>query len=155
MPSGAAARAGVRVGDLVDLRVLTPAQRFDWQYLPRRGEQVALHVIRRGAPKLLTLTATRNPIVWSVWLVIASELWMLLFAALMAWRRPGSPHARALTLSCTFSDSQINARRRSNSVNLSSLSSRLDHERSKSILRLPILAAATATAALSAVKSSQ
>lgn len=98
VPGSAAARAGVRVGDLVDLRVLTPAQRFDWQYLPRRGEQVALNVTRRGAPKLLTLTATRNPISWSVWLVMASELWMLLFAALMAWRRPDSPHARVLAL---------------------------------------------------------
>lgn len=97
-PESISGRAGLRVGDLVDLRKLSPADRFAWQYAWRAGERITLHVTRGDATRTIAFTPSRRPVPWSIWLVIACEVWMLLFSALIAWRAADNAHARVLAL---------------------------------------------------------
>lgn len=104
----APAQPAVRVGDLVDLRKLQPAQRFMWRYHDARaGEQLTLPVQRNGKNYSVTIVASKadyfgKPFLslasWPYWLGVAGSLWMMLFAALIAWRRADSIEARILTL---------------------------------------------------------
>lgn len=98
----------LRVGDLVDLRKLSPAQRFVWRYHDARvGERLALPVERNGKRTTITIAVTKanyygTPFLslsnWPYWLGVAGYFWMTFFAALIAWRRSESVEARVLTL---------------------------------------------------------
>src|SRR5580692_8824377 len=47
-PGGAAAESGVRTGDLLDRRGLSPAARFRLYYGARVGEPLVLPIVRNG-----------------------------------------------------------------------------------------------------------
>lgn len=92
-------RRGLRSGDLVDLRRLTPVQRYRlisrWWWL---GERIDLPVIRNGAALTIPLVPQKYdfPIDWQI--ANVGLAWLILFAALIAWRRPDSAEARVLAL---------------------------------------------------------
>ncbi|MBV8531033.1 MAG: hypothetical protein JO104_06920 [Candidatus Eremiobacteraeota bacterium] len=106
--SRVAAQPALRVGDLVDLRKLSPRQRFVWRYYDARaGERWTLPVIRDGRSFIAGITATKatyfgKPFFslesWPYWLAVAGYFWMTLFAAVIALRRSQSVEARLLAL---------------------------------------------------------
>lgn len=95
-------------GDVVDLRKMTPEDRFTWRYYDARlGTQYAVPVARNGTANAVTLIAGRptyfgRPFLslqsWPFWLGVAGYFWMTLFAALIAWRRSESKETRLLAL---------------------------------------------------------
>lgn len=104
----APAQPSLRSGDLVDLRAMTPQARYVWRsYDATAGRRFALPLIRNGTAmpvEIVAGTATYlgNQFLsagsWPFWLGIAGYLWMTLFAALIAWRRPDSRETRVLAL---------------------------------------------------------
>jgi hypothetical protein len=88
-PGGPIARAGVRQGDLVDFRSLSLVERFSLMGQPLEGRPLPLS-IQRGSSHL-TAAVVPNTIDFKRWwgylLVEVGSLWLLGFAALIAWRR--------------------------------------------------------------------
>ncbi len=87
---GPADRAGLREGDLIDVRVNTPRERLSMVGQPLAGRPITFRV-ERGS---LRTTATVLPWppnlsrFWNYVLWEFTNLWLLLFAAVIAWRRP-------------------------------------------------------------------
>jgi hypothetical protein len=104
----APAGSSLKSGDVVDLRKLTPQARFVWRsYDARFGQRFALPLMRDGTTTTAEVVAGRatylgKPFLsaksWPFWLGVAGYLWMTLFAALIAWRRPDSTETRVLAL---------------------------------------------------------
>ncbi|HTX59169.1 MAG TPA: hypothetical protein VMH02_05775 [Verrucomicrobiae bacterium] len=98
-PNGASYHAGLRTGDIVDLRSLSPGNRFRWVAgITWNVEPLTLPVVRDGRRQLITVTGERIPPRFVFLLSIVGVFWMLLFAALIAWRRADSPEARTLAM---------------------------------------------------------
>jgi len=99
LPDSPAYRAGLRTGDLIDARHLSAAERLRWfNAFWIAGQRVELPVVRAHVTHRLVMTAELAPMTWDVWLSYAAAFWELLFAALIAWRRPDSAAARTLAL---------------------------------------------------------
>lgn len=102
----------LKPGDLVDLRRMTPQARFTWRsYDARFGQRSSLPLVRNGNATSVDILAGRatylgNPFFssssWPFWIGVAGYLWMTLFAALIAWRRPDSKETRVLALLLLF-----------------------------------------------------
>ncbi len=101
-------QAGLRTGDLIDGRRLSAPERYRW-FAGRgallSGTTVALPVQRGMNVRTVTLRAQAQPggfdsylDAYSVWIATLGDLWALLFAALIAWRRADSVEARILSL---------------------------------------------------------
>ncbi len=98
-PSSPAYLAGLRTGDVVDLRELSAADRYRWTTgVWWVGERVQLPVVRGNRIRRVWLTVQSYTFRWDWYLGSAGTLWMLLFAALIAWRRADSAEARTLAL---------------------------------------------------------
>jgi hypothetical protein len=98
---GDAARSGLRTGDLVDLRDLQPAARYRLvasEFVI--GEQVTIPVLRHQRMLRFSLRPTTHSseLTWDVWLGLTGKVWVLAFAAVIAWRRPQNAEARLLSL---------------------------------------------------------
>ncbi|MGA9944804.1 MAG: hypothetical protein WBP75_07170 [Candidatus Cybelea sp.] len=96
-PGGAAAESGIRTGDLLDRRRLSPAARFRLFYGPRVGEPLVLPIVRNGVERTVTVVTHRpaGPD-WTAWLFYAGSVWIALCCALIAWWRSESAEARLL-----------------------------------------------------------
>ena len=104
----APAQSGLKSGDLVDLRRLTSQRRYVWRsYDARLGERFPLPLIRNGSSTTVDIVAGKatyfgesfySPRSWPFWVGVAGYLWMTLFAALIAWRRPDSKETRVLAM---------------------------------------------------------
>jgi len=93
------ARDGLRSGDLLDLRVASPTDRYRWATgFWWTGEPFQATIIRGGSIRHFTLTAEWLPLDWYGRLANAGVLWMLLFATILAWRRADNREARTLAL---------------------------------------------------------
>jgi len=98
-PSSPLEKAGLRSGDLVDLRGAQPAIRYRftmrWWWL---GERADVRVIHDGIPRTIALTPTWYvfPIDWTI--ANIGLAWMLVFAGVVAWRRSDLPQARVLAM---------------------------------------------------------
>jgi hypothetical protein len=101
-PGGDAARSGLQTGDLVDLRQLSPAVRYRLTSFSCCviGERMTIPVLRAGRVQRFTITVRPppGPVTWDAWVAYAGNVWVILFAALIAWRRPQDPEARTLSL---------------------------------------------------------
>ncbi|MBV8149709.1 MAG: hypothetical protein JO092_11495, partial [Candidatus Eremiobacteraeota bacterium] len=99
-PDSDAARAGLRNGDLVDLRLLAPAARYRLMtggFVI--GERLIIPVLRSGRTLRFELTPTHPAaLTWDAGLAFAGNFWVLVFAAIIAWRRPRDAEARTLSL---------------------------------------------------------
>ncbi len=94
---GAAANAGIRVGDRIDLRALSPPDRGALER-PDRGQPLIVSPQRRErAFRAVIVPQERTPrsTVWLAYLILA---WTAVLAGVIAWRRPELADARLLSL---------------------------------------------------------
>lgn len=97
-PASAGAGAGIRPGDTVDLRVASAADRwrFRHRWLPDRA---STYLVLRGAgERRVTFEPRHEGIGISLWIFYAGAFGALVFATLIAWRRPQLIQARVLCL---------------------------------------------------------
>jgi hypothetical protein len=97
-PGGPAEVHGLRAGDLIDVRNLTPEKRFRLLIGVHPYEKIPF-VVSRGAAKVPIDYAASGPPPWRWDTILYSiaSYWMLAFAALIAWRRADSRQARVLS----------------------------------------------------------
>ncbi len=95
---GPAARAGLRRGDLIDIRANTLVERYSLFDAPLNGRPLVLSVRSGSLPRKLTVIPQAPRLTWRFWLSTLADLWLLLFAALIAWRRPDVLQMRLLSL---------------------------------------------------------
>jgi hypothetical protein len=102
-PGGPAALAGLRQGDLIDKRSLTLVERLSLLGVGEallNGRPLILSVHTGSLQKELTVIPRPLPAerYWDFLLGAFGSLWLLLFAALIAWRRAYVPQMRLLSL---------------------------------------------------------
>jgi hypothetical protein len=94
-----AASAGLRNGDLVPFQRLDPEVRYRLLSGVYAHERLNLVVVRDGVSHAIAYTSgPAVPLRWDYILLHVSVVWQLLFAILLAWRRPELPEARALCI---------------------------------------------------------
>ncbi len=101
LPGLAAAKAGLRVNDVFLLRDASPADRWRVRAHVFVNGQSYTYAIQRGATqRRITIRPGRNPDVYdfSAWSSFLGSLGALVFATLIAWRRPERVEARVLCL---------------------------------------------------------
>jgi hypothetical protein len=90
-PGGPAWRAGIRHGDVIDLRTSSLQDRYWIGWRPLSGRQITLQV-RKGSHyrsvSLVAGPASRTLTQWTLYAKPVLSFWLALFAALIAWRRP-------------------------------------------------------------------
>jgi hypothetical protein len=83
-PNSGAALAGLRSGDLIDLRAATPAERWEYSCIQPTGERVTYFVVRHGRDSAVDVVVpTRSRLRPEEWFIDFSIPWMLLFAAII------------------------------------------------------------------------
>jgi hypothetical protein len=95
---GPAARAGLRRSDLIDIRANTLAERYSLLETPLNGRPLILSVHSGSLQRELTVIPRASMLTWIFWLFTFAALWLLLFAALIAWRGADLPQMRLLSL---------------------------------------------------------
>jgi hypothetical protein len=107
-PGGPAAQAGLRVGDVIDLRHSSLQDRYFMDqagYID--GRPIILWVDRGAVHKRIVVTPvavteaangslSRLLLTFSVYAPVVLTLWLILFASVIAWRRSESPEMRLL-----------------------------------------------------------
>jgi len=106
-PESAAYRQGLRSGDLLDLRLLAPSERYRWvSYFRLAGQRTAVPVERNGKRQVVSVEPESRALSsggvlsfgWDAWLAYFGFIWTLTFAGVIAWRRSDSKEARILAL---------------------------------------------------------
>lgn len=89
-PGGPADRGGLREGDRIDVRDHTVIDRLSMMGQPQAGRPLTFSVTRASGtakavvvPRAIDLSRFWNYLLWEF-----ASLWLLLFASLIAWRRP-------------------------------------------------------------------
>jgi hypothetical protein len=103
-PGQAADRAGIRPGDVIDMRMQSVIVRFWLLNEPIAGRPVDLKVVQSGRSLGKTVVPSaidlgKRPDVLFFFIAVG---WMLAFAALLAWRKPESRDVRLLSLTLVF-----------------------------------------------------
>jgi len=95
-PATPAFDAGLRTGDIVNAKALSPEERFRLWSTLRAGERVRFPVIRGGRVLNVFVTPQHEPIDWALWLAIAAGFWAGICALILVLRRPESREVRIL-----------------------------------------------------------
>ncbi|MGC2407312.1 MAG: hypothetical protein WA431_12965 [Candidatus Cybelea sp.] len=95
---GPAACAGLRRGDLVDIRPNTLIERYFLLEAPLNGRAFNLSVQSGSLQKQLAVIPRAPTLMWNFWLFTFAALWLLLFASLIARRGAHLPQMRLLSL---------------------------------------------------------
>ncbi len=99
-PGGASDRAGIRAGDLIDVRRSALIERFSLFGQPLNGRAVTLW-LRRGS-STIPIAVVPQPIDlprrWDALLNWPGMVWLVCFAGLIAWRRSNVREMRMLAL---------------------------------------------------------
>lgn len=99
-------RTGLRPGDVIDFRKMSADDRWRWTGM-MRGASIAFAALRDGRPVRIVLKPGPGAYFgisywssgsWPWWVSNAGTLWMVIFAAVLAWRRPESAEARSLSM---------------------------------------------------------
>ncbi len=109
-PGGPGDRAGLRTGDLIDLRSLSMLERFGLVGQPLAYRPIEF-TVRRGA-QLHRVTMIPLPGEfrknWYYWVGIFASIWLILFALLLMQRGGAAPEMRLLTLALASSTLWLN-----------------------------------------------
>ena len=104
-PGRPLATAGVRSGDVVDARAMTPADRFHvsspFSSTVWRGDRPTVAVVRGSKTVMIAVTAIdAKPVAFSVDAILSfvGSLLLGIFALAIAWRRSDRPEARVIVL---------------------------------------------------------
>ncbi len=106
-PGSPAYRQGLRSGDLLDLRLLSPGERYHWiNYFRLNGQRADIPIERDGKRVVLSVVSESRTLVgggnlsfgWDSWLALFGLFWTLAFAGVIAWKRSESPEGRVLSL---------------------------------------------------------
>ncbi|MBV9271926.1 MAG: hypothetical protein JO165_12590 [Candidatus Eremiobacteraeota bacterium] len=98
-PGSPADRSGLHVGDLLDVRPMAPPDRYRLFGSKYIGQSIRVYVVHQGVLHQLSLGTIASDLpTWHDWLGFAGAVWMLLFAAVLVVRRPGSFEARILAM---------------------------------------------------------
>lgn len=98
-PKSTAAEAGITVGDVLHLRDLSPAGRYRFGTAMLAGHRYSFTVFDSGGKRARRFTYVPTCCAgfdWSSWSWFAGALGAVIFATLLAWRRPRLPEARIL-----------------------------------------------------------
>ena len=103
----AAYRQGLRSGDLIDLRLLAPGERYRWlSYFRLAAQRADLPIERNGKRRIVNVVPEPRALTsggllsfgWDAWLAYFGFVWTLTFAGVIAWKRSESKEARILSL---------------------------------------------------------
>lgn len=96
--SGSAAeKSGLRAGDLIHFRELSPGNRYRVLTGVTPHEQIPIVVTRGSSTFNVLYRSGAKPVWrWDTWVWCATSFWLIVFAALIAWRRADSREARIL-----------------------------------------------------------
>jgi hypothetical protein len=97
-PGGPAAGAGLRRGDLIDIRPNALIERYFLFEVPLNGRALNLSVRSGSLQKQLAVIPRAPILTWKFWLFTFTVFWLLLFAILIAWRGAHLPQMRLLSL---------------------------------------------------------
>lgn len=106
-PGSSAYRQGLRTGDLIDLRLLTPGERYRWlNYFRLAAQRADVPIERDGKRLVLSVVSEPRTLTgggllsfgWDSWLALFGLFWTLLFAGVIAWKRSDSTDGRILSL---------------------------------------------------------
>ncbi|HKE36108.1 MAG TPA: hypothetical protein VKB39_01660 [Candidatus Baltobacteraceae bacterium] len=106
-PGSPAYLQGLRSGDLLDLQLLTPGERYHWiNYFRLAGQRADIPIQRDGKRLVIGVVSESRTLLgggllsfgWDSWLAIFGLFWMLTFAAVIAWKRSDGKEARILSL---------------------------------------------------------
>ncbi len=106
IPGSVADRSGIRTGDAIDLRLMTPAARYQERDEMLAGVPVRFPIVRDGALRFVTITPERYTQTafwrttqwWLAWMFWLGSAFSLCVAGLLIWRRPESDEVRVLSL---------------------------------------------------------
>ena len=99
-------KTGLKPGDLIDFGKMSADDRWRWTGA-MRGASIAFDALRDGRPVRIVLKPGPSSYfgmsylssgAWPWWVSNAGTLWMVAFAAVLAWRRAESSEARSLAL---------------------------------------------------------
>lgn len=95
-PSGPTARAGLRIGDRIDIRANSALERFELFGQPLSGRPIALSVRRGSARTRVSVVPGPVDLRQQRWAIIyllprLGNLWLVLFAALIVRRKDNTP----------------------------------------------------------------
>jgi hypothetical protein len=96
--AGPAARAGLRRGDLIDVRANALVERYSVFGAPLNGRPLVLSLHRGLLQEKVTVRPQVPNLTWNFWLATFAAFWLLLFATLIAWRGADMPQMRLLSL---------------------------------------------------------
>ncbi len=106
-PGSAAYRAGLRTGDSVDLGALPNTARYRLHEGVVAGERFVVPLRSGAGLRMVPLVAKPSMAGQIDWFIIAGTAWLVLFGALLAWRRSDNAPARTLALLLLSSPSLI------------------------------------------------
>lgn len=98
-PGSVAAKAGMKVGDVVDLHAVSATDRWAFRWRSMLSGRRYTYVLHRGATRQrVTLQARHDGLDLKWWGFYLGALGALIFATIIAWRRPWLEEARVLCL---------------------------------------------------------
>ena len=103
-PAGASAAAGLRAGDRIDIRANSALERF-WLFgQPVTGTPVVVLALRGTTEKHVTIVPRAASVFrrWTLSLIPIGTIWLIAFAAMIAWRRSNLREMRLLCLLLIF-----------------------------------------------------
>ncbi len=109
-PQSPLSRDGLRAGDMIDLKAMSPSDRQDWDSYLKVGRRYALPIVRAGSSRVVRIDMNRNiadspfwrAIRWQFYVGFAGIFVMLVVAGVLLFARPESADVALLSATLVF-----------------------------------------------------